>query len=116
MASGSDFSVGDVIAISRGTAREEIRTISAKSTNDLTVAALERNHNSGDAVEIVTADGTFGLATDYQNLILGIQRDIRVETDRLPRLRATDFVLTFRADVQMENPDAVVLLENLQVA
>lgn len=116
VAATTNLAVGDQVAIGRNTAFEEVRTVTAINTLTLTLnAALERNHANGQAVEEVTADGTFGLMTDYRNLVVGIQRDIRVETDRLPRLRATDFVLTMRADVAVENPAAVVLLEKLAV-
>ncbi|MNC43726.1 hypothetical protein D3C75_926010 [compost metagenome] len=55
------------------------------------------------------------MLTDYRNLICGIHRDIRIETERRARKRTTSFVLTLRADIQIENPEAIVLLDNLKV-
>jgi hypothetical protein len=109
------LSVGDSIVIDRGGSTEEVRTITAISTNDLTVAALTYAHVTSDTVEKCTADGSFVLLTEYGNLVWGIQRDIRIETDRLPRLRATDWVLSFKMDAQVYNPDSMGILNFLKV-
>lgn len=74
------------------------------------VALLPTNLAVGEA-----ENGTFILLTDYNNLIIGLQRDIRIETQREARLRATDFVMTLRGDIQMENTDAVATYKNLLV-
>lgn len=63
----------------------------------------------------VENDATFILLTDYNNLIIGIQRDIRIETQREARLRATDFVMTLRVDIQLENPEAAAVYDLLKV-
>lgn len=74
------------------------------------VALLPTNLPVGEVL-----NGTFMLLTDYNNLIIGIQRDIRLETQRWARLRATDVVMTLRGDIQMENTDAVATYKNLLV-
>ena len=112
----TDFAVGDVVAVGYQTGFQEIRTIT--DITDLVVTldtALEFAHATGTTIREITEDGTFGFLTDYRNLIVGFHRDIRVETERHARKRSTSFVLTLRADVQMENPDAVAILENLKV-
>lgn len=60
-------------------------------------------------------NGTMVWLTDPRNLIMGIHRDIRIEADRLPRLRATDYVVTMRGDVEVENGDAVAIYDHLLV-
>jgi len=55
-------------------------------------------------------DGTFVLLTDLRNLIVGIHREIR-----FARKRCTDFVLSMRADVKIENADAIALYNHAKV-
>ena len=52
---------------------------------------------------------------DPKNIILGIQRNISVETDKDIRSRVLIFVLTLRVDVQVEETDAVVKYLGLNV-
>lgn len=49
-----------------------------------------------------------GLLGHPDNLVYGIRRDVRIEKERLPKLRRTDFVLTVRTDAHFEDTDAVV--------
>lgn len=53
---------------------------------------------------------------DPKNIILGIQRNISVETDKDIRSRVLIFVLTLRVDVQIEEIDAVVKYLGLNVS
>jgi len=53
------------------------------------------------------------LFTNPQNLIFGIQRNIRVESERLISEREVKIVLTARVAVQIEETDAVVKVTNL---
>ncbi len=57
--------------------------------------------------------GATGLVTFPNNLIFGIRRDISVETDKNIRSREYIIVLTMRAGLQVDLPDAVVKLENI---
>ncbi len=69
------------------------------------------------------ADGTFGrvgggeytdvLLTLKNNLIIGIQRDIKIETKREPADEGTYVFYSLRTDVAIENVDAVVFLRCL---
>jgi hypothetical protein len=52
------------------------------------------------------------LLTDPQNLILGVQRQIMIETDRDIRRRVLVVVCTMRVDIQIERSDACVVMEN----
>jgi hypothetical protein len=55
----------------------------------------------------------FGLFTFPQNLIWGVQRDIRIETDRDIRARTTIVVLSARIDVLLDEEEAVVKYINV---
>lgn len=60
-------------------------------------------------------DGTVVMLTDLRNLIVGIQRDIKIEPQRQARKRATDFVLSMRAAIQIENGDAIAIYDHAAV-
>jgi hypothetical protein len=60
-------------------------------------------------------DGTVVMLTDLRNLIVGIQRDIKIEPQRQPRKRATDYVLSMRAAIQIENGDAIAIYDHAAV-
>lgn len=60
-------------------------------------------------------NGTFVMVTDIRNLIFGIHREIKIEPYRQPRKRATDYVLTMRGDVKIENPDAIGIYDHALV-
>ena len=60
-------------------------------------------------------DGTFAMVTDLRNLIVGIHREIRLEPQRFARKRCTDYVLSMRADVKIENPDAIAIYDHAKV-
>lgn len=51
--------------------------------------------------------------TPLQNLVLVIQRDFRVEEQRVPKLDRSEIVVHYKMDVMVENPELVVLAKNL---
>ncbi|MBA7555496.1 hypothetical protein ES705_48160 [subsurface metagenome] len=53
------------------------------------------------------------LLTHKDNLIVGIYKEIQIETERQAADRATYFYYTLRADLAVENVNAVVLIKNL---
>lgn len=57
--------------------------------------------------------GTSGFLTFPQNLLFGIQRDIRVETDKDIRSREYIIVLTCRVALQVDDIDATVKYTNI---
>ena len=57
--------------------------------------------------------GTSGILTFPQNLIFGIQRDIRIETDKDIRSREYIIVLTARVALGIETEDAAVKYTNI---
>jgi hypothetical protein len=109
---------GDVVQIAGSTGFAEVATVVAVdgAGKVATFASpLRFAHATGSTVVEANEDGSFSMLCDYRNLICGIHRDIRVETERWARKRTTAFILTLRTDIQMENPEAVVLMKNLKV-
>ena len=114
----ANFAAADKVVIDKGNGLEEVATIaSVQGGTSITLAApgLQFAHSASATVEEATADGADVLLTEYSNLILGLQRDVRLEPDRLPRLRSTDWVLTMRSDTAIAEAQAAVLLKNLKV-
>lgn len=110
------LSDGEYITLGFGTAYEETVCVAGIAGNTVALSTkLMYSHLNGETVREVTVDGTDMLLTDYRNLIFGIQRDIRWETERHARRRSTSFVMTLRVDTQIENLDSMVLLKGLKV-
>lgn len=61
----------------------------------------------------MAASGKTGLMTFPKNLILGMRRDISVETDRDIRSREYIVVVTLRTGMQVDDTDAVVKITNI---
>lgn len=117
MAATTNFAANDFVVVGRDTGTEEVAQIdSVNGGVSITLKApgLQFLQPAAGTVEEVTADGTEVIMTHYQNLILGFQREMRIEPDRLPRLRATDWVVTMRAVPEIEEADAAAVLENLE--
>lgn len=55
----------------------------------------------------------FGIYTNPNNLIFGIQRRVNIEYDKDIRARKFIVVLTARVDFAVEEPDAIVTIKNL---
>ena len=114
VADATDIEVGQTLALGLGTGYEEVVTVASINGTTITLQSdLYYSHKVGVTVKQITPDGSDLLLTDYRNLIFGIQRDIKWETERHARRRSTSFVMTLRVDTQVENPDALVLLEGL---
>jgi hypothetical protein len=63
------------------------------------------------AVQLMPEDK--GLFTDPMNLIMGIQRSVSLEFDKDITARVYIIVLTTRIDFQIEEPEAVVVFDNI---
>jgi plastocyanin len=116
MTSTASMTAGDALVIDFCGGYEEVVTIaSVTNGTDLTiVGGLYYSHTAGQSVKECVTDGCEMLLTDYRNLIFGIQRDIKWETERHARRRSTSFIMTLRVDTQIENPDAMVLMSGLK--
>lgn len=115
VADGTNINPGDTLVIDFQGGYEEVVTVAQVSGTDITIdGKLYYSHTNEQTVNACVCDGTDLLLTDYRNLIFGIQRDIKWETERHPRRRSTSFVMTLRVDTQIENPDALVIMEGLK--
>jgi len=113
--SATNIQQGDTLAIGEGATRE-IRKVASIVATDVTLdSALVFQHQLGEKVVECTLDGTFVMLCDTSNLVLGIQQDVTIETERRATEGVTYFVVTIRCDCALENPDAVVVLSNLKV-
>lgn len=116
----TNLTVGDTITLALGEDKEFTTTVTAINTLALTIAdALPFGYAHGTASENTvietTLDGADVILTPDYNFIYGIQRDITIEPDRVPKERATDFVITMRIDVQVENPEMAGILKNVKI-
>lgn len=59
-------------------------------------------------------DRSDALLVNPQNVVIGVQRAISLETDRLIRKRVQEFVATIRSDVQFEEEDAVAKVTGIE--
>jgi hypothetical protein len=57
--------------------------------------------------------GATGLVTFPKNLVMGVRRDITVESERDIRGRAIIVVITMRVGTQVDDADAIVKIENI---
>lgn len=120
VASVTNANVGDVITLALGQDKEFSTTITAINTLTLTLndaIPFGYNHtlSTENTVKETTLDGADVLLTPDYNFIYGIQRDITIEPDRVPKERATDFVITMRLDFQVENAEMTGILKNVKV-
>ena len=60
--------------------------------------------------------GADALLINPQNVLIGVQRQISVESDRLIRSRVVEYVVTARSDVEIEESDAAVKVDGINHA
>ena len=70
----------------------------------------------GDVVKVTYQANPQILLTHWQNFIMGIGRDIRIERDRNIHKRANEYVVTGKISVQMEHLDAAAKAYNVGAA
>jgi hypothetical protein len=116
VADATGIANGESLTLAIGTAYEETVVVSSVAGATIVLSTpLQFGHVNGTPVVEVICNGSDLLLTDYRNLIFGIQRDIKWETERHARRRSTSFIMTLRVDTQIENLDSMVLLKNLKV-
>lgn len=113
IASATNLSVGDEIALNFGDADEQIRTVTAINTLNITLdSALTYAVSSGDTFKEVTTDGAVSILTAPKNLIYGIQKDFTFETERIANV-GTQYHFKARIDFQIEELTALSLVRNM---
>lgn len=119
--STASFTTGDEVALALGESKEFTTTVTVTNGTTLTLGdAVPFDYDfteaTENAVNEVTLDGTDVLMTPANNMIWGVQRNIRIEADRQPRTRSTIFVITMRVATEMMNEDQAVVIKNLKEA
>jgi len=121
VAATDNFTVGDYVWIHKDALEYkseigEIASIEAGVSLTL-VDNLEWLHEGTDAepVQEVTLDGSDCILTHKNNLIIGLQRDIKMETQREAAEESTYFFYSIRSDIAIENLNACVFIKNLKV-
>lgn len=113
VADGSGFKIGDNVAVNYGKNDEIVYAINAISGNSITLdRGLVYGIKNDDTFTKVELKGSDVFLSNPKNFIFGIQRDIRIETARLAP-DGYDVWYTMRGDIQVENPEATVLVKNL---
>ena len=114
--------VGDTITLALGQDKEfttTIKTITALTNtielDDPVPFSYDHTLAVENTVTETTLDGADVLLTPDYNFIYGIQREITIEPDRVPKERATDFVITMRIDFKVENAEMTWILKNVLI-
>lgn len=103
------------------TALASVATAALSSTTDYQMDAaggqIKRRGGStigdGDTVKVTYDANPQVLLTHYENLIIGIGRDIRIEKDRDIFKRVNQYVITLKASVNYEELTALALARNI---
>jgi len=92
----------------------QIDSVDGTTLNLKTALKWAHTTAEGETVKEVTLDATDCFLTHKDNLIVGILRDIKMETQREAADEATYFFYSLRSDLLLSNPNAVVFLKNLK--
>lgn len=112
--------------VSPGVRQDYRMAIAARGTSVGDAALLQGGDMSYDGIKIVEvallpetqgtgSDETFVMLTWAENLIVGLHRSLKIETERSAPDEATRFWLSLRADVKIENNEAVVICKKMKV-
>lgn len=108
------ISAGNTIIVRKGLADEMSYTVASITASAITtVENLVYALPATSTVYKATTDWADIIMTNPKNVVIGIQRDIKVEFER----NAPDWYkvwYTMRQDMVIENPEACVLIENLK--
>lgn len=120
VSSSTNFTAGDYIWFHKAGLEYKEETVQIDSIDGTTFnlkSALKWAHTvaEGEAVTEVTLDGADCMLTHRDNLMIGIQRDIKMESQREAAEESTYFFYSLRTDVLLGNPAAVVFIKNLKV-
>lgn len=107
------LAIGDQITIALGNDKEFTTTIAniallVVTLDDAVPFDYDFTVATENKVVETDSDAADVLLSANNNLIVGIQRDITIEMERVARQRATYAVITMRMDVAIENPAAAV--------
>ena len=113
----AEFPAGLKIIVSGSTGNDGVYTVVSASYADptTTITVSETPPDTDD-----TKDGKLGgnvcadvILTPKNNLIIGIQKELTLESKRAPEDQAQYVFYNLKADIAVENPEAAVILVNL---
>jgi hypothetical protein len=119
----TNFTVGDKVLVGNrasatlGYKAEVCEVASIETGVSLTmVANLLYAHTAANAETVVesTLDGSFILLTPKDNIIMGLRRILRIETERQAANERTLFYFSLRGDFAVENPEAAILYDDIK--
>lgn len=97
---GDRFLLDDAPVLLRGIPVTPVPMFPTRTANDL-----------GDGNDTGTVSDL--LLAHPKNMVIGVQRAISIESDRLIRERAVEYVATIRSDVEFEEEDAVSVISDI---
>jgi len=111
----AEFPAGKKILVSGSTKNDRVWTVTGSSYADTTTTITV-----SETVDTTTADGKLGgnvcadiILTPKNNFIIGIQKELTLESKRAPEDQAQYVFYNLKADIAIENPEAAVILVNL---
>jgi len=118
----TNFTAGDTVSIGLRTGAEayKFETFVVDSVDSgvklVSLTDLVYTHDAADteAVEEVTLNGSPVILTHKDNFVIGLHRDLKLETERDAANERTLFWFSIRADCNVENVESVVLYKDIR--
>lgn len=110
----ADVNVWDSIVVREWEADELVYTVAGITANSITVTAnLLYDIPADSTIHKATLDGADVIEGNPKNVVIGIQEDVKVEFERLAP-DGYNVWYKMRKDIVIENPEAMVLIEDLK--
>ncbi|PZM85068.1 hypothetical protein DLH72_02200 [Candidatus Gracilibacteria bacterium] len=110
----SKLKAGDSIVVRYGEKDEVVYTVETVSSNSITIVEnIIYNIPASSTIYKTELNASDSIISNPKNIIIGIQKDMILETERV----APDgykFWYKMKMDIQIENPEAAILIENLK--
>ena len=111
----AEFLAGLKIIVSRSSKNDGVYTVVSSAYADTTTTITV-----SETVDVTTADGKLGgnvcgdvVLTPKNNFIIGIQKELTLESKRAPEDQAQYVFYNLKIDIAVENPEAAVILVNV---
>jgi len=111
----AEFTAGLKIIVSGSTKNDGVYTVVSSAYADTTTTITV-----SETVDTTTADGKLGgnvcgdvILTPKNNFIIGIQKELTLESKRAPEDQAQYVFYNLKMDIAVENPEAAVILVNV---
>ena len=111
----AEFLAGLKIIVSGSSKNDGVYTVVSSAYADTTTTITV-----SETVDVTTADGKLGgnvcgdvVLTPKNNFIIGIQKELTLESKRAPEDQAQYIFYNLKIDIAVENPEAAVILVNV---